>query len=420
MKVILFLSTFIKTRYFPLKSRKAIEAYQKRELKKQLAYFKEHAPLFKEGVDLDHFQMDKAFMMAHFDQLNTQGIHKEEALAVAIEAEQTRDFSPKIGQISVGLSSGTSGHRGIFLTSPREQVMWAAAILAKLLPKGKLWRHRIAFFLRANNNLYEGVHSPFITFRFFDMERDIASYIEDLNHYQPSLLIGPASVLRRLASYQNEGSLHLQPKRVYSVAEVLEDGDASYIAQAFGQDFVAQVYQATEGFLAATCEHGQLHLNEDIVQVQPDWIDDKRFYPIITDLKRRSQAFLQYRLNDILQYKDQPCPCGSAYQVLEKIEGRSDDIFLFENAQGQEVAIYPDFIRRAVLFVEGIDEYQVIQRGPDQLQVALLGAREEEVQAVIKELSNLLADHAIEGVDVQSIPYAPDKKVKLKRIIKKG
>lgn len=420
MKASLFLSTFIKTRYFQPKTRQAVQAYQEKELAKQLAFFQEKAPAFQEGLDFEHFHMDKAYMMAHFDQLNTQGIKKEEAQALAIEAEKTRDFSPKIGEISVGLSSGTSGHRGIFLTSPREQVMWAAAILAKLLPKGKLFGHRIAFFLRANNNLYEQVNSPFIRFRFFDMEAAIDSYIDQLNAYQPTLLIGPASVLRLLARFQNEGRLQLKPTRVYSVAEVLEDGDAAYIAAAFGQDFVAQVYQATEGFLAASCEHGSLHLNEDIVQVEPVWIDEERFYPLITDLKRRSQAFLHYQLNDILQYKKEPCPCGSAFQALEKIEGRSDDIFVFANRAGQEVAIYPDFIRRALLYIDGIDEYQVIQTGPREIQLALLGVSDQQYEEAKEQIRILLASYDIEGVALEAIPYAPDKKVKLKRIIKKG
>ena len=41
----------------------------------------------------------------------------------------------KYKDISVGLSSGTSGHRGMFITTPEEQGTWAGTILAKMLPK---------------------------------------------------------------------------------------------------------------------------------------------------------------------------------------------------------------------------------------------------------------------------------------------
>ena len=75
------------------------------------------------------------------------GIKKEEAFRVALQAETTRDFAPQLEGITVGLSSGTSGNRGLFLVGPQEQAKWAGTILAKALP-GSLWaEQRIAFFL---------------------------------------------------------------------------------------------------------------------------------------------------------------------------------------------------------------------------------------------------------------------------------
>ena len=61
--------------------------------------------------------INKAIFMANFDTINTVNIKLEEALAVAIKSEENRDFSPTIKGITVGLSSGTSGNRGIFLAS---------------------------------------------------------------------------------------------------------------------------------------------------------------------------------------------------------------------------------------------------------------------------------------------------------------
>ena len=126
----LFLATFIRTRWFPRKTRAALLAWQQRALAGQLAFFRRHAPYFRNGIDFARFQMDKTLMMDNFDALNTVGIGKEAAVKVALEAERSRDFSPAIGHVSVGLSSGTSGHRGLFLTTPEEQAMWAAAVLA--------------------------------------------------------------------------------------------------------------------------------------------------------------------------------------------------------------------------------------------------------------------------------------------------
>ena len=52
-------------------------------------------------------------MMTHFNELNTQGVDRDEALDLAIESEKTRNFTELKGEIAVGLSSGTSGRSGL-------------------------------------------------------------------------------------------------------------------------------------------------------------------------------------------------------------------------------------------------------------------------------------------------------------------
>ncbi len=60
----------------------------------------------------------------------------------------------------------------------------------------------------------------------------------------------------------------------------------------------------------------------------------------------------RYRLNDILVEEKSHCPCGSSAPTrIAKIEGRSDDIFYFKKEDGSSQMIYPDFIRRCILFV---------------------------------------------------------------------
>ena len=415
----LFLATFVRTRWFPRRTRAAVTAWQQDALKRQLEFFRRHAPYFRNGIDFARFQMDKTLMMDNFDALNTVGIGKEEALAVALEAERSRDFSPAIGHVSVGLSSGTSGHRGLFLTTPKEQAMWAAAVLAKMLPQGRLFGQRIAFFLRADNNLYQTLDSRFLAFRFFDMQTPLPQHLDALQQMRPTILVAPASVLARLADFQNQGRLNLNLQKVISVAEVLETRDAAHIAVAFRRPFVDQIYQATEGFLAATCRCGTLHLNEDIVMVEPEWLDNTRFIPVITDLKRRSQAFVRYRLNDILHIRRTPCPCGSPHLALEKIEGRTDDIFVFTDRAGKAVEIYPDFIRRCILFIDGIREYRVCQTDSHTVEIALSDGSRQQQNAIVRQFENLMAQYGIDGVRYRFVPYSQPEYRKLKRIERK-
>lgn len=314
--------------------------------------------------------IDKQLMMANFDELNTVGIRKEVAFAVALRAEESRDFSPKLGKITVGLSSGTSGNRGLFIATDRERYQWAGAALAKVLPGSLLEPQRVAFFLRANSNLYTSVRSQRIQFAFFDLLDPLDHHAERLNQLQPTILVGPPSMLMQIA----ECRLQIAPRKIVAVAEVLDPLDEARMRGRFGQ-IIHQVYQATEGFLASTCRYGILHLHEELVTIQKEYLDEnlRKFVPIITDFNRTSQPIIRYRLNDILTERATPCPCGAVTTALEQIEGRCDDLFYLRSMKGEQwVTIFPDFISRAVIASSPqIEEYRVRQLTLDQIEVAL-------------------------------------------------
>lgn len=296
-------------------------------------------------------------------------------METALTAERTRDFRPRIGNVTVGLSSGTSGSRGLFLVSDREQAAWAGAVLAKMLP-GPLWKpERIAFFLRANSNLYESVRRGRLQFEYFDLLEPLERHAERLERYRPGIVAAPPSVLRLLAEEKLAGRLAAQPHRIVSVAEVLDPLDACVIERAFGPP-IHQIYQCTEGFLASTCRYGTLHLNEDIVHIDKEKVagdpSGRKFVPIVTDFSRRTQPIIRYRLNDLLTEAAAPCPCGSVFTAVERIEGRCDDIFYLENASGALVPVFPDLIARAVIASSpAIAEYRVIQEEARAVRVEL-------------------------------------------------
>ena len=144
--------------------------------------------------------------------------------------------------------------------------MWVAAVLQRILG----WSFRIrkvAFFLRANSNLYSSVQSKLIAFEFFDLLKPLDGHVIRLNHLQPDVLVGQPSLLVRLAKAQREASLSIGPTKVISVAEVLSPEDERVISETFGVR-VDQVYQCTEGLLGQTCPQGTIHLNEDWLLVE--------------------------------------------------------------------------------------------------------------------------------------------------------
>lgn len=150
--------------------------------------------------------------------------------------------------------------------------------------------------------------------------------------------------------------------------------------------------------------------------MEKDYLDDHRFYPIITDFKRSSQPIFRYRLNDILVEDPEPCHCGSVFTRIAKIEGRSDDIFYFKKADGELQMVYPDFIRRCILFVEGIQDYQVTQTEDGQVQVAL-SKRSPDIEVAILNQFQLLANQkGFIMPKLTFIDYQWDTTCKLKRV----
>jgi putative adenylate-forming enzyme len=302
-----------------------------------------------------------------------------QAIATALAAENTRDFRPQIGGVTVGLSSGTQGPRGVFMVMRREQLRWAGIMLARVLNVALLKQLlfgrplKVAFFMRANSNLYGTLASRRIDFQFYDLLGGLDQHLIALQQQSPDILVAPARMLGRIAALALEGKLQLAPRKVIAVAEVLEPDDRHRIAQAFGGP-VHQLYQCTEGFLGHTCEHGTLHLNEEFVHIEPEWLDAERtrFTPIVTDFTRSTQHFIRYRLNDILRVRADACPCGSAAMALDAVEGRCDDILWLQHADsGELTALYPDMIRHAISIApQSLPDYRIVQQG-DELRVAV-------------------------------------------------
>lgn len=321
--------------------------------------------------------VDKATMLAHFDGFNRLGLGLSDALAAARRAERGEPAGLP-GQITAGLSSGTGGARSVFLVSPAERATWAGVVLARVLGTAQLrqlltpWRPplRVAFLLRADSPLYQSVHGRRLHLQWMPLTLPSEQLRKRLEQCRPDILVAPSSVLGSLARQQLAGQLHLQPAQAMAVAEVLEEDDVRAVRAAW-RVAPGQIYQCTEGFLGASCEHGHVHLNEAHVHVEFEWLDAARTrcHPVVTDFTRRTQAFVRFRLDDVLQPLPGPCPCGRPTQALLRIEGRADDRLWSTDNHGNLQPVYPDALRHAIALAQHEDpaaalhDYRLEQHG---------------------------------------------------------
>lgn len=357
-------------------SRAKLNHWQEKHRKRIETFARSHSPFYNKHLGE---LISKKDMMENFTSFNTRGISKETAMTLAMEAEKSRNFQAEIGDVTVGLSSGTSGNRGLFLVSEKERLAWCGNILAKVLPKAPWRKQKIAFFLRANSELYKTIQSKTLHFAYFDLLEDVEVLRGKLTLFAPDVLVAPPSMLLQLKNT-------CRPSRVVSVAETLLSPDEKVLEEIFGQK-IFQVYQCTEGFLGFTCPYGTLHFNEDLLKVEKEYLDEQRFIPILTDLFRRTQPILRYRLDDVLVEKKSPCPCGCSFLSLERIEGRCDDLLYAVLPTGKQKPIFPDFISRKIAAAsEDITDFEVVQTEPLLWEIYLNCNSQEKVTKELQDL----------------------------------
>lgn len=409
-------AAYLGTRRRRFRDRAALTRWQQPRLDRALQRARAAYPCYRHlppgGLEVFPI-LDKPAWLRHFAELNAPGLTLEECLEAARAQEQRRRFDTRLRGLSVGLSTGTSGRQGVFLTSARERAFWAGTMLARALPRGLRRPERIALVLRAGGPLYEAVAGPLVSFRFVDLFQTLPAQAAELEQFAPTVLAAPPLLLDRLAELVRAGRLRLSPRLVYSVADVLDPHVAARVQAAFGVA-LGQIYQATEGFLGISCEHGTVHLNEDLLVVEREVIDSAsgRFVPVVTDLWRTSQAIVRFRMGDVL-VPAPGCPCGRAFAAVARIEGRSDDVLLLpprsvgSGTAGDPggTAVFADFVRGAVLGVAGVRDFRVTQLAPDLVHLAL--DPPETFPAVRQALERLWEDCGVVAPRLEPTDYVP-------------
>lgn len=407
------LASYARIRAFPylVRDRAALDAWQARRLARwlrddvpQVAAFHERAGRPTTLRDLP--VMTKADLMADFSRYNRPGLTNEQGWAAFAG-------SRRIGDLTVGASTGTSGNRGLFVISEEERFAWLGAMLAKAAPD--VWRHRdrVAVMLPIDTPLYDSANrTGLLSLRVFDITAPVESLIPDLEMFAPTLLVAPPRILRRLV----EEGARIAPRRVFSAAETLDPLDRAAIEAGFGRP-LGQIYMATEGLFGVTCRHGRLHLAEDCLHFELEPAGEGLVTPIISDFSRRTQIMARYRMNDLLRLDGRACPCGSPLRVVAEVVGRQDDVLRLRGEAGP-VEITPDILRNAIVDADRrITDFRLVQTGPATLALHLPGACGAEVRsAVHRALRGLLDRHGVGPCEIVDREIGADPPGKLRRV----
>lgn len=380
----------------------ALRKHQEKRLTEILSQAQNNSPFYHKllsghnKLTLSAFpMMDKAAMMNHFDEINTVGLRKNELIEFQLRQEKEGTLNLYQGRYSVGVSSGTSGNKGLTVLSKNEREGYSLLLWVRNGIPRHIKERKVLFTLRTNNPAFMEVQRFGIQLVYADYTRQPEELIKLINSKNLNILAGPPSLLSLIA--RQRALINHPIEAVISYAEVLTDEIKSELEKAFGVP-VVQIYQGSEGFIASSCRMGNLHLNEDVILVELENTEDRLGNAknvILTDLYRTTQPIIRYALNDILEINPKPCTCGSCFRVIERIHGRADDVFLLKEPGGEIRYLFPDYVQKAIIHSsDAILEYQAIQQSIDSIEVRLILKNDADRPAIEKAIKENLEGRA--------------------------
>ncbi len=200
--------------------------------------------------------------------------------------------------------------------------------------------------------------------------------------------------------------MQIAPRLVRCAAEPLLPEIRAAAEQAWGVP-IRNVWGTSEaGGTAAGCDHSRMHLSEDLVIVEP--VDDhgqpvlpgqRSAKVYLTNLYNRVLPLIRYEITDEVTVLAEPCPCGSAHRYVADIQGRLDDVFVYNGRR-----VHPHVFRSALARQASVIEYQVRQTQQGARIAVRCGAR-TDVEALTRELEDALANLGLErpAVEVRTV-----------------
>jgi phenylacetate-CoA ligase len=137
---------------------------------------------------------------------------------------------------------------------------------------------------------------------------------------------------------------------------------------------------------------------------------------VVTTLQKEAVPLIRYRTHDLTSLIKEPCPCGNLFPRHDRLQGRTDDMFIFRG-----VNIYPSQIDNLLSSLPGIgSEYQVFlnqMEGKDKLTLRIERAQNtdstgdsqtaENIKTLIKHKVFVTPD--VDVVDYGSLPRSERK-----------
>lgn len=328
--------------------RAQLKAYQTRALYRLRAHAYTHSPFYARfHRNLTHRPfgelpvLTSEMLMEHFDELVTD--RRVRLDDVKHHLSNRGEHERFLGQYQVSMTSDRNGKLGIFLFNQSE---WAALLAARARVRAWAGVHldltrplRTALVAptspwHMSAQIGAAVHNWWMPEVHLDPATPIAAIVEQLNAWQPEMLVTDVSMAQCLAAEQQAGRLQIAPEHIFTSSEALNRAARHTIEEVWGQRLFDQYATVETGTIAAECDqHRGLHILEDHVIFE---VVDERNRPVrlgaegdkvlITTLFSRTLPLIRYELHDRVRLSKQVCSCGRPLALIETVQGAREDI----------------------------------------------------------------------------------------------
>lgn len=228
----------------------------------------------------------------------------------------------------------------------------------------------------------------------------IPAYLDAMAKHRVKYILGYPSAIYALAYEALKRNFKgLKLDVAITNAEPLYDHQRETIAAAFDCP-VRETYGMAEMVAAGSaCEAGSLHQwpEAGIIETAGDEMTDL----ICTGLINADMPLIRYRVGDRGRVSARTCRCGRTLPVIDKIEGRSDDVLYTRD--GRQVG------RLDPIFKSGlpIREAQIIQESLDEIRLVYVpdeNFRDDSLRELSTRIRERLGDVSIKFEKVSEIP----------------
>jgi len=403
------------------KSREQIKALQEKKLRRILKYAFSHSPYYAmtfahngindKNIDtapLSQFPVtDKSILLKHFDEIVTASDLRQEDLRAFDEntALSKRAYKNKYHLVH---SSGSTGKPAYFVYDKKA---WNYMLVGML--RAALWNMSMTdilkYFLHTPRLLYiaatdgryggamaigDGITNVGAKQFFLDINTPLDKWIDQINEFQPDMIIGYPSALKILGELCAECKIHINAFRTISCGEPLCGNLRSYLADTLKTE-VINFYGASESIvmgLEETPEDG-MYLFDDMNYIE---VENGTMY--LTSLYNFVQPLIRYKISDKLTIKAD----GEKYPFsrANSISGRNEDILWFNGKDGGKEFLHPLAIEG--FCIDGLLDYQFVKLDDYSFEM-LAQASSKRVQnnihtEMMKRMKEILISNNLEHI----------------------